>query len=682
MSWNDDWQPSEDPADPDMTGGEGEPERRGPRRALKLAFRAAAFLATAGLILLGLLVIVTVPKLQRPMDMGPSAALAVTVLDDEGREIGSRGGSTSPVVPLAELPPYLVKAFVATEDRRFYSHWGIDPRGILRAAWVNLRSGSVVEGGSTITQQLAKNLYLDSDRTLWRKAQEAVIAIWLEANYSKDEILTLYLNRVYMGAGNYGVDAAAHYYFGKSARDVSLSEAALLAGLPKAPSRFAPTNDLALAQARANQVLDRLVDTGALTTDEAAAARRNPAHVAERDMRDGPQYFVDWIVSDVEARFPGATGRLTVRTTLNPERQAAAEDAMRAVFKSGDKRHIGQGALVALAPNGAVLAMVGGRSYLESQFNRATQAERQPGSAFKPVVYLTALENGFTPYTELDDTPVSLGDWSPRNSNDKFVGTVTLTEALARSINTIAVKLADRIGVKAIAATAAKLGITSPIQDNLSIALGSSEVTLLELTSAYSTFATGGQHWQPYGIVEIASADGETLYKGEPASVAVTDPGNAEAMTFMLRHVITEGTGVRADLGARVAAGKTGTSQDNRDAWFIGYTANEIAGVWFGNDDNAPMKGVAGGNSAAVAWRSYMLASQSHVPLAALPGADGEFPVAADDELASPVRGFLAQLSDLFGAAPRIEAPRQRESWGGGFRRGGESLQPGGGRPR
>lgn len=657
---------------------EGELRRKRKRRPLWL--RVTSFVLTAGVLAAILLVFVTIPKLQRDIQAGPAFALALTVLDADGNEIGSRGGSSAPIVPLAELPPYLVKAFIATEDRRFYSHFGIDFRGIARAAWVNLRAGGFVEGGSTITQQLAKNLYLDSDRTLWRKAQEALIALWLESNYSKDELLTLYLNRVYMGAGNYGIDAAAHYYFGKSARDVSLPEAAVLAGLPKAPSRFAPTNDLALAQARASVVLSRLVDNGDLTLEEAAAARAHPAVVAARDKRDGPQYFVDWVAGEVHALLPDATGRLTVKTTLDPKRQRAAEAAIAAALKNdGGKRHVGQGAAIALAPNGAILAMIGGKSYLESQFNRATQAERQPGSAFKPIVYLAALEKGFTPSTEVTDSPVSLGEWSPRNANAKFAGTVTLTEALARSINTVAVKLAERVGVKTIADTAARLGIASPIQSNLSIALGSSEVTLLELTSAYSTFATDGRRAIPFGITEIASLDGEVLYKNTPASVRVTDETYARQMTYMLRRVVTNGTGVRADPGDRMVAGKTGTSQDNRDAWFIGYTGNEIAGVWFGNDDNSPTTGAAGGNFAAIAWRDYMRASQKGVPPTILAGAETAIPVAEAPQ-ATPVRGFLSQLADLFTAAPRVESNDGNLS--AGPRRNTGGLQTGGGRPR
>lgn len=657
---------------------ESEPRRKRRRRPFWL--RLTTFVLTAGMVAAILLVFVTIPKLQRDIEAGPAFALALTVLDADGNEIGSRGGSSAPIVPLAELPPYLVKAFIATEDQRFYSHFGIDFRGIARAAWVNLRAGGFVEGGSTITQQLAKNLYLDSDRTLWRKAQEALIALWLESNHSKDELLTLYLNRVYMGAGNYGVDAAAHYYFGKSARDVSLPEAAVLAGLPKAPSRFAPTNDLALAQARASVVLARLVDTGDLTLAEATEARAHPAVVAARDKRDGPQYFVDWVAGEVRALLPDATGRLTVKTTLDPKRQRAAEAAIAAALKNdGGKRHVGQGAAVALAPNGAILAMIGGKSYLESQFNRATQAERQPGSAFKPVVYLAALEKGFTPSTEVTDSPVSLGEWSPRNANAKYAGTVTLTEALARSINTVAVKLAERVGVKTVADTAARLGIASPIQSNLSIALGSSEVTLLELTSAYSTFATAGRRAIPYGITEIVSLEGETLYKNTPATVRVTDETHARQMTYMLHQVVTNGTGVRANPGDRVVAGKTGTSQDNRDAWFIGYSSNEIAGFWFGNDDNSPTKGAAGGNFAALAWRDYMRASQKGVPPAVLAGATAPTPV-AEARRDGPVRGFLSQLADLFAAAPRVTSDDGNLS--AGPRRNTGGLQTGGGRPQ
>ncbi|MGV8996383.1 MAG: transglycosylase domain-containing protein [Parvibaculaceae bacterium] len=654
------------------------------RHRTPLWLRITTFGLTAALLAASLLVFVTLPRLQKDMEAAPANSLALTVLDSDGQEIGSRGGTMAPVVPIAELPPYLVKAFVATEDRRFYSHWGIDWRGIARAAWYNMRAGSVVEGGSTITQQLAKNVYLDSDRTFWRKAQEALIAVWLEANYSKDEILTAYLNRIYMGAGNYGIDAAAHYYFGKSARDVSLSEAAILAGLPKAPSRFAPTNDLALARARANVVLARMVSNGDLTPAEMADASAHPATVAPRDARDGQQYFVDWVAYEVRQLLPDATGRLTIKTTLDRKRQRAAEAAVASALKDGEKRNVSQGSALVLSQNGAILAMVGGKSYLESQFNRATQAERQPGSAFKPVIYLTAMEKGFTPSDTMDDSPITLGEWKPQNyESGSYSGIVTLTTALAKSINTVAVKLADKVGVQNITDMAARMGITSPIQANLSIALGSSEVTLMELTSAYSIFNNDGKRAVPFGIVEIISMDGETLYENRPAAYKVTEPRYAQEMNFMMHQVMTTGTGVRAALSDRTTAGKTGTSQDYRDAWFIGYTGNEIAGFWFGNDDNHPTGRASGGNFAAPAWHNYMVVAQKGVPPVVLAGADADVETTAPEPratAAAPIRSFLGQLADLFSAAPRLDT-HDDGNLSSGRSNGRNGLQTGGGRP-
>jgi len=654
------------------------------RRRRPLWLRLTSFGLTAGLVAGALLVLFTLPKLRNDMRVGPPRTLALTVLDDEGYEIGSRGGTMAPSVPLGELPPYLVKAFIATEDRRFYSHFGLDWRGLLRASWINLRAGHIVEGGSTITQQLAKNLYLDSDRTLWRKAQEALIAIWLERKYSKDEILETYLNRVYLGAGNYGIDAAAHYYFGKSARDVSLAEAAVLAGLPKAPSRFAPTNDLELARARANVVLDRMVSNGDLTEAEASGARQHPAVVATRKSRDGQQYFVDWVANELQSLLPEAQGRLTIQTTLNPLRQRAAEDAIAKALKDGSGRKVGQGAAIALSTDGAILAMVGGKSYMESQFNRATMAERQPGSAFKPVVYLAALEKGYTPNTEVTDSPITLGEWAPENYEPGYEGTVTLTEALARSINTVAVKLGEKVGIQTIADTAARLGISSPIASDLSVALGSSSATLLELTSAYSTFVTNGDRAVPYGIVKITDMNGEVLYEHRPASFHVTAPRNAHAMTYMLHQVMTTGTGRGGALPDRLTAGKTGTSQDYRDAWFIGYTGSEIAGVWFGNDDNSPTGRATGGNFAAPVWRNYMVASQKQVPPVTLAGVY-DFNGTEQPEKDRPIRNFLSQLADLFNVAPRLDGPDDRNFSAGRHDRTTShkhSLELGGGRPR
>lgn len=607
------------------------------------------------------LVFITLPDLQRSLETAQNETLTIKVLNSKGDEIGLRGRRTAPIVPLGEMPPYLVKAVLATEDRRFYEHNGFDPRGIARAMWSNIKAFDLVEGGSTITQQVAKNLYLDNSRTVWRKAQEALITMWLENNLTKDEILTLYLNRIYMGAGNYGMDAAARYYFGKSVRDVSLAEAAVLAGLPKAPSRFAPTNDLEQARARANQVLDRLVDAGSLTEKEVVGARETPAEVLPRTRETGREYFVDWVAEQVRTRFPDATGRVTVRTTLDPARQTAAEDAVRrALEEMGEKRNVSQGALVALAPDGAVLAMVGGKSYVESQFNRATQAERQPGSAFKPIVYLAALEAGYTPDSPVTDEPVSMGGWAPRNASERNWGTVNLATALANSINTISVQVGDRVGMDRIVASAKRLGIERPLPRNLSIVLGSAEVTLLELTSAYSTFGNQGRRAAPYGIAAIEAENGDVLYSHESRMTQAITRQQAQDMTYMLHQVITEGTGRSAAPSGRLAAGKTGTSQDNRDAWFVGYTGHEAAGVWFGNDDNTPTEGAAGGNFAAIAWRNYMEAAEKGLPPAPLPGAVRyrDAPIVA---ATTPRSGFFAELADLFDAAPKLEARPSRD---------------------
>lgn len=656
------------PEPPDGDDGE---HPRVKRRARPGFLATVSFLLTALVIGVFLLVSQALPDLQRAIDAGPDEALMLTMLDVDGNRIGSRGRRTAPTVPLGELPPYLIMAVLATEDRSFYEHNGFDPRGIARAMWSNVKALGFVEGGSTITQQVAKNLYLDNSRTVMRKAQEALITLWLENNLSKDEILTLYLNRIYMGAGNYGMDAAARYYFDKSVRDISLAEAAILAGLPKAPSRFAPSNDLDRARARADQVLDRLVDSGRLTAQEVAGARANPADVVIRDRTEGQEYFVDWVTAQVTASMPGATGRYVVRTTLDPRRQAAATAAVKSTLsETGTQRNVSQGALIALGSDGAVRAMVGGRSYLESQFNRATQALRQPGSAFKPIVYLAALEAGYTPDSPVTDEPVSMGGWMPRNVAARDWGTVSLSTALAQSINTIAVQIGDKVGMDRIGDVAQRLGIERPLPRNLSVVLGSAEVTLLELTSAYSVFGNEGRRSAPYGIVEIVAENGDTLFKHTPEVTQTIKPEHAHDMTYMLYHTMTEGTGRAAQIGDRLAAGKTGTSQDGRDAWFVGYTGNETAGVWFGNDDNTPTS-AAGGNIAASAWQAYMTAAQQGQPPAPLPGAvryhDTTIRTATDART-----GFFAELDELFSAAPKLEGRSAR--WGQGFRRGGETL--------
>jgi penicillin-binding protein 1A len=484
----------------------------------------------------------------------------------------------------------------------------------------DLRAGHLVQGGSTITQQLAKNLFLSPERNFGRKIRETLLALWLEHRFSKDEILEIYLNRVYLGAGAYGVDAAAHRYFGKSAKSLDLFESAVIAGLLKAPTRFSPANDRERAAARAAQVLDRMVETGAITTADAAAAeKRGPSLAATLGNRPGTRYFADWIAEQVRD-FATADRDLTIRTTLDPRLQAAAEAAIGdALAKNGGKLEVGQGALVAMTPDGAVQAMVGGRDYGGSQFNRATQAQRQPGSSFKPFVYLAGLEAGLRPSDHFVDAPIRIGNWEPHNYLDRYQGDVSLSEALAQSINTVAVQVAQRAGPANVVAAAGRLGITSPLAPDASIALGTNEVNLLELVSAYAPFANGGTGVIAYAINEIKDNGGKVLYRRSGSGPGqVVAPDLVAMMDTMLAEVIGHGTGKAAAL-PRPVAGKTGTTQDYRDAWFIGFTADLVAGVWFGNDDNAPMKKVTGGSLPAVAWRSFMLAATKDMPVRPLP---------------------------------------------------------------
>ncbi|MAB13337.1 PBP1A family penicillin-binding protein [Parvibaculum sp.] len=640
----------------------------------------ASFAITFFFILAVLLVFDTLPKIDGRLAAGPhSPGLAVTVLDTNGKEIGSRGGRAAKDVPLAELPPYLVNAFLATEDRRFYEHGAVEIRSILRAALANFSAGGFVQGGSTITQQLAKNLYLDNRRTLWRKAQEALIAIWLESRLGKDRILELYLNRIYMGGGAYGVEAAAQYYFGKSAREVTLAEAAVLAGLPKAPSRFAPSTNLTAARKRAGHVLNAMVANGNITEAEAEEARKNPARMAVRTAPDSENYFLDWVYDRVAQLLPDRQGRLIVRTTLDRKKQAAAASAIAGALKAnGEKLNISQGAMIALSPDGSILAMVGGKSYGDSQFNRAVQAHRQPGSAFKPFVYLAALEDGMKPWSGFYDKRLDYNGWTPQNAGGKSWGQVTMTTALAHSINRVAVQVGDKVGVERVRETAKELGIRSPIPHNLSIALGSSGVSLMELTGAYAAFPAEGRLITPYAIRQITASNGSILYTHANGTERATSKRSARYMNAMLRRVMTSGTGKAARLSGRLAAGKTGTSQDYRDAWFVGYTGNEIAGVWFGNDDNTPMKRVYGGTVAARAWKSYMQASLKGTPPAPIPGVSNTDWDNPDEQRRQQpedvLTGFFAGLANIFSNTPRQDPNRR---WGNNFRRGGEMVGSG-----
>ena len=574
----------------------------------------------------------------------------ITILAADGSTIASFGDLFGRPLTLGEMSPFLPQAVIATEDRRFYSHFGIDPIGMARAALTDLRAGHIVQGGSTITQQLAKIVFLTPERSFARKIRETLLALWLEHQFSKKQILEIYHNRVYLGDGAYGVDAAAHRYFGTSAGKLTLFESAVIAGLLKAPTRFSPARDRKAADGRAAQVLDNMVDAGFITAAEAGIAKRQ-GFAAAASSRPGSRYFADWVADQIRD-FAGTGSRdLIVRTTLDPRLQAAAEAAVTGTLaRYGAKDRVHQGALVALSLDGAVRAMVGGRDYGQSQFNRATQAQRQPGSAFKPFVYLAGLEAGLRPTDRLVDRPIQIGNWRPHDYLERYQGEMSLAEGLAQSINTIAVQVAERAGIGHVIATANRLGITSELASDASIALGTSEVNLLELVSAYAPFANGGTGVLAYGISDISDSDGRTIYRrGGSGPGPVIEPQYVGMMNDMLAGVITHGTGRAAAL-PRPAAGKTGTTQDYRDAWFIGYTAQLVAGVWFGNDDDTPMNKVTGGSLPAAAWHQFMLASTQGMPVRPLPTpmpapSPGSSPAAPPSDAASPIDRLLGALT-------------------------------------
>ncbi|MFP6705501.1 MAG: PBP1A family penicillin-binding protein [Alphaproteobacteria bacterium] len=558
---------------------------------------------------------------------------SVTLLDYKGRKIAVFGDVYGVPVQLTQLPKHLPNAVVATEDRRFYSHFGFDPIGLARAMVKNVLAGRVVQGGSTISQQLAKNVFLTHQRTLKRKVQEFLLALWLEANFSKQQILTLYLNRVYLGAGAYGVDAAARRYFSKPASKVNLAEAAMLAGLLKAPSRLAPTRNLAAARTRAALVLNNMVDVGFIEPVAAQAAKKNPAGLRQRPGAGGvpagqpARYFADWVM-DRLTDYLGPTERnLFIRTTLDRDMQHMAEAAMSRLFKGvATKRKVGQGALLAMAPNGAVRAMVGGRNYGKSQYNRATQARRQPGSAFKPFVFLAGLENGLRPEMKFADRPITIDDWSPKNYAGKYRGRITFAQALAYSSNSVAVQVSERVGRNRVIDAARRLGLTSRIPNHPSMALGTAEVGLMEMTAAYAALANKGIGAMPHGILEVRDGQDHVLYRRHGSGRGqVARPWHVEELGRMLARTIRIGTGRNARLG-RPAAGKTGTSQDYRDAWFLGFTPQLVAGVWLGNDNGAPMSRVTGGGAPAHLWRDFMVAAHKDLPARPLKQAKGRAP--------------------------------------------------------
>jgi len=546
---------------------------------------------------------------------------SVTIVDYQNRKLLTRGISYGVPVTINELPYYLPEAVLATEDRRFYHHIGVDLVGLARAAVANWQEGRVVQGGSTITQQLAKNLFLNPERTMKRKIQELMLALWLEHRFTKDQILSLYLNRVYLGAGTYGVEAAAQRYFGKSARDVSLGEAAILAGLLKAPSRYAPTRNAARAQARAETVLRKMVEAGYITDGERWRAGNTPPRYVENTATTGLNYFADWVMEQLPLLIGDIDADLIVKTTLDKDLQAQAEKAVGLTLeRDGAKLKFSEAALVSMTADGAVRALVGGRSYQSSQFNRVVHAKRQPGSAFKPFVFLTALESGLRPDDLVEDAPIRIGNWAPRNFSEKYRGMISLKEALAQSANSAAVRLAERVGPDQIVTRAQRLGVNSKLTANRSLPLGTSEVSLLELTSAYVPFANGGARIATHGITQVSTVEGGRLYDRRPSGLgSVIRPQQVGDMNEMLQEVMQTGTGRKANLGVRAAAGKTGTSQNNRDAWFVGFTADLVTGVWVGNDDNSPMGRVTGGRVPTVIWKDYMLAAHRELPLRPLP---------------------------------------------------------------
>jgi penicillin-binding protein 1A len=551
----------------------------------------------------------------------PKRAPNIAILAENGALLANRGDTGGAAIRLADLPPYLPKAFIAIEDRRFYSHYGIDPLGILRAVTRNLSSGAM-QGGSTLTQQLAKNLFLTQERTASRKIQEAILALWLEHRYSKNQILELYLNRVYFGSGAYGVEAAARKYFGHGARDATLPEAAALAGLMKAPTRLAPNRNPAGASARAAKVIAAMTQEGFITDSMAKLALSHPAR-AMRDQGAGSvNYAADYVMDVLDDTIGAIDGDISVTTTLDASLQGAAEKALGEVLDlKGAKFGVGQGALVALDPNGAVKALVGGRNYAESQFNRAVSAKRQPGSAFKPFVYLAALERGLTPTTLRDDAPINIKGWRPENYAHSYFGPVTLTKALSLSLNTVAVRLGLEVGPKAVVETAQRLGIVSELVPNASIALGTSEVAPLELAAAYAPFANGGIGVQAYVISRVKTSAGKLLYQRKGASIGrVIDPTRLAMMNAMMQETLLTGTARKGDIPGWQAAGKTGTSQDWRDAWFVGYTSQLVAGVWLGNDDSSPTKKASGGNLPVEIWSKFMRFAHRGVAPQPLPG--------------------------------------------------------------
>ena len=537
---------------------------------------------------------------------------SITFLDKDGRIIASYGDVYGQSIQFSDLPDNLINAVIVTEDKSFFSHPGVDFKGVIRAAYTNIKKRRIVQGGSTITQQLAKNLFLTPERSFTRKLHELILSFWLEMRFSKEQILSIYLNRVYLGSGTYGVQAASEKYFNKKVEDLSLYESAVIASLLKAPSKYNPIANFELSKKRASLVLNNMAKNNMISIKEVNKAKFNNAKYSKfTNAPKSTRYFVDWLLPRVKSYIGEIEKDLIVRTTLDVKLQKIAERSLINVnskFESAE-----QSSLVALDLNGGIIAMIGGTDYGDTQFNRVTQAKRQPGSAFKLFVYLAGLESGFSPNDTFIDSKIDIEGWSPKNYKNEYIGEVTLREAFSKSINTVAVKISETIGREKVIDVAKSMGITSPILNSPSLALGTSEVTLLELTSAYNVLANNGNGVFSYGIRSIEDTDGEILFSRKLQGVGkVLESSTVGKMTRMMEQTIESGTGKNAKLN-RPAAGKTGTSQSLRDAWFVGFTSNIVVGVWFGNDNDSPMKKITGGTAPAILWKEFMTAAHQDI---------------------------------------------------------------------
>ena len=645
-----------------MSHGHGGGERSAKRSPMGRLFYWTAVLGVWGLIFSVVFFAVFARGLPDTSSLDAIERVpSVTYLDRNGVLVAARGSEQTQSVDLASLPDYVPAAFIAVEDRRFYHHPGFDPIGMVRAIVANMRAGRVVQGGSTLTQQLAKNLFLTPDQTMKRKVQEIMLAVWMELRFTKEEILTLYLNRVYFGAGAYGIEAAAQRYFDKSARELTVGEAALLAGLLKAPSRYSPLSETERAAGRADVVLNEMEEAGVITAEQREAAVLEPVRVSRTLATQHAQYFVDWLDREVRSLIGENSEDLVVETTLDLTLQAQAERAVQAILERDGERGVEQAALVAMDGEGRIRAMIGGESYTDSQFNRAVDARRQAGSSFKPFVYLAAMEAGYTPDTPVEDEPLTIGNWSPRNYDGRFRGRMTMQQAVAGSINTVAAYVADRVGRARVASAARRLGITSPVNLQPAMALGAVEVSPLEMAQAYAAFSNGGRRARAHGITRIRTRAGRVLYqRTEGGGQQVINNPPLYYMNQMLRSVVTGGTATAAAIEGYDLAGKTGTTSDYKDAWFVGYTGGFVTAVWVGRDDNTPMRRVTGGGAPAAIWRRFMADALPRLNVQRIP--DGPaMPEGWQEGLQGedPLGDIIDGLEGLFGGGGEVQPGTQ-----------------------